>query len=947
MTGDGEQEYFCEGMAEELINALAKIDGLRVAARTSAFRFKAKGDSVERIGRELRVEKILEGSVRRAGSRLRITVQLVNAEDGYHVWSERYDRDVQDIFALQDEITSKVVEALRLKLDPPRAHARHHTDDLEAYHLYLKGLYFWNKRHAGGLQEGVKAFEAAIARDPLYALAYAGLADSYGVLGLSFYDVLPPAEAMPKAKAAAKKALEIDPGLAAPHAALGWVRLHYDWDWPAAAVDFRRSLELDANRATTRHWHSFYLSAMGRVDEAVAEARRAWELDPLSLIVNTNLFQPHYYARRFEEAAAGAAKVTKMEPAFPLGHDWQGLAAAARGEYAEAIAAYEAFAAHGGAASRALALVGNARGRAGDGGGARQALDALAALAARRYVPAYHFALVHIGLGQRDEAFAWLERAYEERSDQLAYLGVEPLLDPLRADPRFEVLRRRLGLPFAVAAPAPPVAAPAQRRRDRRSVAVLPFRDLTGDRESGHLGLSLADATITELARLHSLLVRPTSAILRYEGTATEPSSAARDLAVDAVVDASFQRVGPRLRVTFQLVEAGEGRPLWAGKIDTSLDDIFEMQDEVARNIARALEVQLSPSDERLLAEGAREPGPSAATYELFMRGKRHLFGESLSDFVSALDWFEKARAADPRFALAWAGLADTYARLAFQFQPEGDWYTRAQAMCEKALALDPRLPEARYVRARLSWAPQANFDHAAAIRDLVPALRARPNLEEAYVLLGNVLHHVGLVEEAWTLYERAEAVSPGHPRARSHIVMCLVALGRYQEGLERSPQPRPSYSFLEYQRAMCQIHLGRLDEAEGIVAEMAQRFPDDVLFHPLRGLVAARRGNASEADRQIQIAADDGKRYGHYHHIQYDVGCMHALLGRKEQALAWLTEAARNGYPSAPHFACDEFLDPLRGTEGFERLLGELRAESQGYAQLYAQLQEVRHERP
>jgi tetratricopeptide (TPR) repeat protein len=371
------------------------------------------------------------------------------------------------------------------------------------------------------------------------------------------------------------------------------------------------------------------------------------------------------------------------------------------------------------------------------------------------------------------------------------------------------------------------------------------------------------------------------------------------------------------------------------------------MQDEVARNIARALEIELTPADERRLAQGARAPGPAAATYELYMRGKRYLFGESLSDFVSALDWFEKARAADPQFALAWAGLADAYARLAFQYQPEGDWYTRAKAMCEKALALDPWLPEARYVRARLSWAPQANFDHAAAIRDLVPALRSRPNLEEAYVLLGNILHHVGLVEEAWTLYERAEEVSPGHPRARSHIVMCLVALGRYQEGLERSPLPRPSYSFLEYQRAMCHIHLGRLDEAEGILAEVTQRFPDDVLFPPLRGLVAAKRGNATEADRQIQIAAEEGKRYGHYHHLQYDVACIHALLGRQEQALAWLTEAAHNGYPCAPHFTRDDFLELLQGTEGFERLLGELRTESQGYARLYAQLQDVGDERP
>jgi tetratricopeptide (TPR) repeat protein len=427
----------------------------------------------------------------------------------------------------------------------------------------------------------------------------------------------------------------------------------------------------------------------------------------------------------------------------------------------------------------------------------------------------------------------------------------------------------------------------------------------------------------------------------------TEPRQAARELGVDAVVDARFQRVGSRLRVTVQLVDAADGRPLWAGKIDTSLDDVFEMQDEVARNIARALELELTPTDERRLAERGRAPGPSAATYELYMRGKRYLFGESLSDFVSAIDWFEKAREADPGFALAWAGLADVYERLAFQYQPEGDWYARAKAMCEKTLALDPRLPEARYVRAKLYWTPQAGFDHAAAIRDLVPALRARPNLEEGYVLLGNVMHHVGRTEEAQILFERAQAVSPGHPRARSHIVMCQVALGRYQEGLDLSLLPRHTYSFLEYLLALCQIHLGRLDEAEAIIAEMARRFPADVLGLPLRALVAARRGDAAEADRQIHITERDGVRYGHYHHLQYDVACVHALLGRREQALAWLTAAARNGYPCVSHFERDEFLDPLRGMEGFAQLLAQLRTGSEGYARLYAELQTAGEEEP
>jgi tetratricopeptide (TPR) repeat protein len=363
------------------------------------------------------------------------------------------------------------------------------------------------------------------------------------------------------------------------------------------------------------------------------------------------------------------------------------------------------------------------------------------------------------------------------------------------------------------------------------------------------------------------------------------------------------------------------------------------MQDEVARNIARALEVELTPAQERRLAGGRRGPGPSLATYELYTRGKRYLFSESLSSFVSAVDCFEKAREADPGFALAWAGLADAYGRLAFQYQPEGDWYPRAKAMCEKALSLDPGLPEARYVRARLRWTPQAGFDHAGAIRDLVSALQARPNLEEAYVTLGMVLHHVGLVRQARSLYEQADAVSPGHPRARMHRVMGLVALGRYQEGLDHSAFPHQSYSFMAYEVALCHLHLGRLDEAESILTDMTSRFPDEVLFHSLRGLLAALRGEVDEADRQVQRSEQSRAPFGHYHHVQYDVGCIQAVLGRGDQALAWLTEAARNGYECTAHFEHDEFLAGLRPTAGFQRLLGELRAESDRYARLYEDL--------
>jgi Tol biopolymer transport system component/TolB-like protein/tetratricopeptide (TPR) repeat protein len=496
---------------------------------------------------------------------------------------------------------------------------------------------------------------------------------------------------------------------------------------------------------------------------------------------------------------------------------------------------------------------------------------------------------------------------------------------------------RELAAEIAALGPAPP---PEARPPHRRVLAVLPFRDLSEQTDGGQLGLGLADATITELARLRSLQVRPTSAILRYRDGVAEPQRVAAELAADVVLDASFQRSGGRLRVTLQLVDAHDGRPFWATKIDAPSSDLFEMQDEVARRIAEALEPTLTPADRRWIA-GPRPGGPDADAYERYLRGRVLLFGERLADFVQAVDWFEQARTLEPGFALAWAGLADAYSRIAFTYQPEGDWYARAVAACDKALELEPSLPEGCYVRARLRWTPQAGFDHAGAARDLVLALRARPGLEEAWVLLGNVLHHVGLIDEARGVFERAEAASPGHPRARAHVVMCLLSLGRYQEAQEqvRRLAGSASYSFLDYLSVLCLLHLGRLEEAERAVARHSEREPVDVLTTPLLALAAAARGDAGAAERLLAAAERSIPSYGHYHHALYDVACVHALLGRSDQALRRLAQAVRGGYPCVPQLERDEFLASLRGLPGFQALLAEAAAHAARCAPIYAEL--------
>ena len=489
------------------------------------------------------------------------------------------------------------------------------------------------------------------------------------------------------------------------------------------------------------------------------------------------------------------------------------------------------------------------------------------------------------------------------------------------------------GLSTAEAAPAA-----AEPPAGRRSIAVLLFKDLARNSENAHLGLGLADATITELATVKSLLVRPTAAILRYEGRTVDPQQAGRELAVDAVVDGSFQRAGSRLRVTVQLVRTSDGRSLWGSKIDTTLDDIFEMQDQVSRKIAEALQVELTPSEERRLARSAR---PAGGAYELYMKGRLHLSRETIDDVNAAIESFEKAAEADPRFALAWAGLSAAFARMGFSFDPEGDWWDRAQAMCEKALALEPGLPEARYTRAILLWSPLRAFDVAGALPEFAAAIAGRPSLGDAHERLAVMLVHISMFEEAARHFGRALEINPNDMMAQTHLALCRYYQGRYRESLDLSQLAiRDSASaWGTYHLALCQLRLGLLADAEQTAELGARRFPGDVLVFGVRGLVAASRGEAARARDQIQLTIQHRRSFGHYHHAQYDVACIYAQLGEREQALSWLTDAAHNGFPCYGFFETDPLLGSIRGEERFRGLMSELREECAGYRRLYEEL--------
>lgn len=449
ISGDPADEYFSDGLTEELINALAKVEGLHVAARTSGFQFKGKNYDVREIGRRLGVGAVLEGSVRKEGNWLRITAQLNSTSDGYHLWSETYDREMTQVFAIQEEISRAIVETLKLRVAEKGSGplVKRHTENPEAHDLYLRGRYFWNRRGEEGAQKSIQYFQQAIEKDPHYALAYAGLADAYLSLAFSFdAGTVPPAQATPRAKAAALKALELDDHLAPAHISLAFVSFLYEWDWNEAERQFQRALALDPRYAHAHHWYSHYLLALGRVEESLAQSKRALELDPLDAILNTHMGWHHLYSHQYELAVEHLRNALEMDPNYFHSQRELGRACSEKGLYREAVSLLRRALRQAKEDGFALASLGYAYAAWGKRNEARRTLEHLRRLSPRRYISPYFPAAIYAGLGEKERALEQLERAYEERSDALVYLKTEPMFSSLYSLPRFKRLVQRMGL---------------------------------------------------------------------------------------------------------------------------------------------------------------------------------------------------------------------------------------------------------------------------------------------------------------------------------------------------------------------------------------------------------------------------------------------------------------------------------------------------------------------
>ena len=444
MSADPEQEYFCDGMAEEIINVLTKVEGLRVVARTSAFFFKGKTQDVRVIGKNLNATSVLEGSVRKSGNQLRITAQLVSVEDGYHIWSERYDRHQEDVFAIQDEISEAIAEVLkgRLVTKSRLAADKHHQTDFEVYNLYLKGRFLWSGRTELGFKKGLDYFEKAAAKDPSYAHAFAGISDAYNLLGC--YCVLPPRETFPKARNAVDKAIDLDNTLAEALTSRGFTKMVYEWDWPGAEQDFKRAIEINPAYSTAHHWFGEYLMFMGRLEEAHEHGVQALECDPVSPILYAYLGWVNYFKKDFDGVIKESKKALELDPHLDWAHFVLGLTFAHTGLHDEAFREFEKAKAHFGASGLFRVGQGYAYAVAGRESDAKLVLEEIPSIIKHGYAPSYYVAAIYELLGSRDLAIQWLERALQERDFWLMCLNEDPIMENLRADSRYPALREKM-----------------------------------------------------------------------------------------------------------------------------------------------------------------------------------------------------------------------------------------------------------------------------------------------------------------------------------------------------------------------------------------------------------------------------------------------------------------------------------------------------------------------
>jgi len=979
LSGAPEQEYFADGLTESLITALAKVPGLRVISRTSIMQYKHAQKTLPQIARELSVDAIVEGSVRRDGDRVRITAELIEARTDQHLWTESYDRDLRDILSLQSQVAAAIANEIRAKLSPsimgtaspssrsaldpslletanPSAAAGKPSASINplAYDLYLRGRHFWNNRVTDeDFRKAVEHYQRALEIDPQSALTYAGLAHCSLLMGTGEYGLRAPSEMMEKARVAALKALSIDDSIAEAHLSLAMVKFRFDWDWEGAEIEFQRALELDHGYSAAHYWYSVYLAVLARFDDAFVEAKMARHLSPFSPLMHFSLGLLLYASSQNEEAIEQLRDTVAMDAKFPLSHLVLGLTFGRKGRFDEAIAEFKQALTIAGVSPLWSGFLGQVYASAGKTEDAVQILNELSVTAKTRYVPPVAFAVVYAGLGKIDDAFHWLGKAVDERDGLLIYLKVGSIFDSLRSDPRFSSILTQVGLqrdsgldvvhpPPKPIPPPPPTPRPLLQKLllgiaaailvvlvasvavphvsellwpSRTILAIQPFKTLGGDLDSRRLAEIVREEVFTRLSEVHPLKLG-----------VVELTTADSELSFEQVCEShkptyilagAVHRDGNQLAITDQLVSCKDQTGMLGDRHAMNPDQsgTGAVVENIVQKILAALPRDIQP---------AYQVNPKA--YEAYLQGRFEWNLRTTQSLMQAISYFQQAIAYDASYAPSYAGLADCYALLGSAPNtalPPSEAFPKAKANALKALALDKDLAEAHVSLGYSALVYDWNYPEAE--KEFRKAIELRPDYATAHQYYAYYLTAMGEIDQAIAERQRAVSIEPRSPLLNAALGEAYYEAHRFSDSIGPSQQALS----IDPRYAIAIINIGRANEQMHLYPQAQQYYQSILAFAPhepaLLGLlghlyaVTGRQAAAREIISQLQQMS--GSQYV----SSLYVALIYIGLGEKDQAFAWLDKAYAERSDFLVYLPTDPMADPLRSDPRFPVLLGRL----------------------
>jgi len=877
LSATKDQDWFCDGIAEEILNALAPLQGLRVAARTSAFSFKGKTDDLRMIGAKLNVTTVLAGSLRRAGDRLRITVQLSDVASGFQLWSEQYDRELKDIFDVQEEIAKAIAERLRVTLAGGKDArlVEQGTTNVEAYQLYLRGYALLGRRGAS-IPEALDLFRKAVEIDPGYSHAWSGIADACTGLGIT--GSVSNTGGKSQAMAAATRSIEIDPTSAAGHTALACATLLFDNNRAMAKEEFERALELRPSYALGRSWYAtFFLQwTCGELEQGIVEVRRALDSDPLSAYIMMLLACCLCTAGRLNEAIETARRAVRQDPESFITRWVLGVSLGTAGQFDEAVSTLETASAISGRHSRALASLALVFGQSGKRPEASALHGELVDRASRAYVPLTYLALTAEASGQHEEAMSLARRAWDARDPTfILHARHFPEFRSLRSDPRFVAILREMNRPTSGEA----------------SIAVLPFANMSADKENEYFGDGLAEEILNVLAQVPGLKVAGRTSSFFFRGKDVEFEEIGRRLNVEHILEGSVRKAGNRIRVTAQLIKVADGFHLWSDRYDRELTDIFAIQDEITHSIAAALRIRLSRETTM-----ARRHVPNLRAYDAYLKARDHLYKptpESLELFKERID---HAIELDPEFGLARSISGGYYTmQSAMGIKPAREVIPLAKAAEHEALRLDPSLPEAHALLAVCNGT--YDYDWNEAQRHWRLAMAREPVSHDIRLWYGNhYLLPIGRPLEAVEMIAKSLDGDPLNPLGRHHFAVALRHAGRLEDAeveLRKVLEIDENFPLaLSTLGAVC-AQQGRFEEALALTERAHAAMPwANVVIGQLAALMV--RGGSTSGAETLLRQLGPGDTYG----APTGLAVFHALCGDFDQSVDWAERAIAERYP-------------------------------------------------